>query len=194
MSGILMTDPLGGKLVTIAPITACCSSALIAPAAMGVLTEAASKSRAQFGAEFCWASKSRAQFGAEFCWANLDPQSSTAKHLAWLQPRWPRRVQDVVQMKAMYEYRMYRGPPCPLPDPHDNSISTRQWQKRCNLWVAQRREWFHRAFFLGGYYAKDLPKEALEGYYDSELAPEKRCVKVSALETGASSKRCMIFQ
>ena len=194
MSGILMTDPLGGKLVTIAPITACCSSALIAPAAMGVLTEAASKSRAQFGAESSRASKSRVQFGADFCWANLDPQSSTAKHLAWLQPRWPRRVQDVVQMKAMYEYKMYRGPPCPLPDPHDNSISTRQWQKRCNLWVAQRREWFHRAFFLGGHYAKDLPKEALEGYYDSEVAPEKRCVKVSALETGASSKRCMIFQ
>ena len=147
MSGIVMTDPLGGKLVTIAPITDRCSSVLIAPAAMEVLSEAASKSRAQFGAEFPWASKSRDQFGAEFCWAHLDPQSSTAKHLAWLQPRWPRRVRDVQQMKAMYEYRMYRGPPCPLPDPHDDSISTRQWQKRCNLWVAQRREWFHRAFF-----------------------------------------------
>ena len=51
-----------------------------------------------------------------------------------------------------------------------------------------------KSIFLGGHYGKDFPKKALERYYDSEVAPEKRCVKESASKMGASSKTCMIFQ
>ena len=120
----------------------------------------------------------------------LEPQSSYQKNLAWLDGRFPKRVRGVAALMDAWETRLYRGPTLPLPDPHDESISKRTWEKQCMEWRRAQREWINLSLPLGSTYAITKATTSPSDDAMMERAPKKRRWKALALANGVALKHC----
>ena len=120
----------------------------------------------------------------------LEPQSSYQNNLAWFDGRFPKRVRGIAALKNAWETRLYRGPTLPLPDPHDESISKRTWEKQCMEWRRVQREWINLSLPLA---STDAITKATTSPSDDammERAPKKRRWKALALANGVALERC----
>ena len=120
----------------------------------------------------------------------LEPKSSYEKNLAWLDVRFAKRVCGIAALKKCWETRLYRGPTLPLPDPHDESISKRTWEKQCMEWRRAQREWINLSLPLGSTYAITKATASPSDDAMMERAPKKRRWKALALANGVALDCC----